>query len=241
MPDINKAVQFMIEMANDDTHGYDQEHRNSPDFDCSSLVATALNVAGFNVSPYSYTGNLSRQLESCGFVKCKAPFKTGDIHLNINHHVCMQINDTQIAQASINEFGGITGGQTGDQTGKEIYIRDYYEYKYGWNVHYRYNADNTDNYGDIENVAYLVIKGKFGNGDERKAKLESYGYDYAIIQDKVNELLARAENKGSIKSNEEIAREVILGKWGNGYTRKNRLKKAGYNYTLIQEIVNRMI
>lgn len=40
------------------------------------------------------------------------------------------------------------------------------------------------------------------------------------------------------KSNEEIADEVIAGKWGNGEDRKNRLNNAGYNYNTIQAIVN---
>ena len=42
----------------------------------------------------------------------------------------------------------------------------------------------------------------------------------------------------SKKSNEEIANEVIAGKWGNGTDRKNRLTSAGYNYDTIQAIVN---
>ena len=40
------------------------------------------------------------------------------------------------------------------------------------------------------------------------------------------------------KSNEEIADEVIAGKWGNGDDRKNKLKAAGYDYNEIQKIVN---
>lgn len=140
MGDINKAVQFMIDVANDDIHGYDQIHRNSPDYDCSSLVASALYYAGFNVSPYSYTGNLEQQLIDCGFKKCTKPFRAGDIHINFRHHVCMQINDTQIVHASINELGTVKGGKTGDQTGFEICIRSYYEYRYGWDAHYRYEG-----------------------------------------------------------------------------------------------------
>lgn len=42
----------------------------------------------------------------------------------------------------------------------------------------------------------------------------------------------------SKKSNEEIAIEVINGKWGNGEVRKNNLNKAGYNYNEIQKLVN---
>lgn len=40
------------------------------------------------------------------------------------------------------------------------------------------------------------------------------------------------------KSNQEIADEVIVGKWGNGAERKRRLTEAGYNYGAIQTIVN---
>lgn len=43
------------------------------------------------------------------------------------------------------------------------------------------------------------------------------------------------------KSNEQIADEVIAGKWGNWTDRFNRLKKAGYNPTVIQDIVNRKL
>lgn len=46
------------------------------------------------------------------------------------------------------------------------------------------------------------------------------------------------------KSNEEIAKEVIEGKWGTRYTnptRKELLTKAGYDYYVIQKIVNSML
>ena len=43
------------------------------------------------------------------------------------------------------------------------------------------------------------------------------------------------------RRNEEIAVEVIRGKWGNGRERRSRLEAAGYNYTQIQSIVNKML
>ena len=43
------------------------------------------------------------------------------------------------------------------------------------------------------------------------------------------------------KSVDEIAREVIQGKWGNGTDRKNRLEKAGYNYNEVQKKVNMLL
>ena len=36
------------------------------------------------------------------------------------------------------------------------------------------------------------------------------------------------------KSLDEIAREVVAGKWGNGAERKARLTAAGYNYAMVQ-------
>ena len=43
------------------------------------------------------------------------------------------------------------------------------------------------------------------------------------------------------KTNEEIAMEVINQKWGNGYERKIRLKRAGYDYAAIQALVNQIL
>lgn len=40
---------------------------------------------------------------------------------------------------------------------------------------------------------------------------------------------------------ETIAKEVIDGKWGNGAQRKQALTKAGYDYTLVQQVVNKML
>lgn len=241
MADISKAVAFMIQIANDDTHGYDQVNRNSPDYDCSSLVATALNKAGFNVSIYSWTGNLEEQLRACGFVDCERPWKAGDIHLNILNHVCMSINASQIAQASINELGTVSGGQTGDQTGKEIYIRDYYEYPSGWDLHLRYTGENKKESGNktIDELANEVIAGYWGNGEDRKEMLTNNGYDYESVQERVDEILSGEQKKK--KTNEDIAYEVIAGVWGNGQDRIDSLTEAGYDYNKIQKIVNRIL
>lgn len=45
----------------------------------------------------------------------------------------------------------------------------------------------------------------------------------------------------STKTVDELAREVIQGKWGNGADRKNRLTKAGYNYDAVQKRVNELL
>lgn len=45
----------------------------------------------------------------------------------------------------------------------------------------------------------------------------------------------------SKKTNEELAQEVIDGKWGNGDARKSAITNAGYIYNEIQNIVNRIL
>lgn len=44
-----------------------------------------------------------------------------------------------------------------------------------------------------------------------------------------------------MKSNFEIAKEVIDGKWGNGDARRISLQNAGYNYEAIQYLVNKIV
>lgn len=94
----------------------------------------------------------------------------------------------------------------------------------------------------LDDVAREVINGKWGNGSERKKRLEAAGYIYSAVQERVNELC----NKGSVssthsKSIDTIAREVINGKWGNGSSRKSRLEAAGYNYKEVQARVNALL
>ena len=52
-----------------------------------------------------------------------------------------------------------------------------------------YPADAPDTKKSIDAIAREVIRGDWGNGDERKQKLTAAGYDYSAVQKKVNELL----------------------------------------------------
>lgn len=94
----------------------------------------------------------------------------------------------------------------------------------------------------ITEVAQEVLQGKWGNGQDRKKRLTQAGYDYSVVQAEVNRLI-KGESKSTQtkKTNEEIAKEVIQGKWGNGAVRKKRLTDAGYNYSVIQALVNKML
>ena len=142
MSKIDTYTDYMIAIANDNSHGYSQINRGgNPDFDCSSLVGHALAKAGFNVNVNSTTRNLYEQLKRCGFTSCNRPFQKGDIHLAVGHHLCVSTDSEHIVHASIDEKRTTKGRKAGDQTGKEICIRKYYTPSYGWNYHLRYNGD----------------------------------------------------------------------------------------------------
>lgn len=195
MPKILDALNWCLKIANDDSHGYDQTHRQSPDYDCSSLIANGLNKAGFNVPKDSYTGNLYQRLTKAGFksIPINAPRKAGDIFLTPNHHVVMCVNSNTIVHASGNEKGKITGGKPGDQTGREICTRSFYTPSYGWKYHLRYTAEDKQS---EKKVTYTIPKllvdiadGKYKSGDERKKAIEEMGLDYKTVRYLVNAML----------------------------------------------------
>ena len=88
-------------------------------------------------------------------------------------------------------------------------------------------------------IAQEVIQGLWGNGDARKNALTAAGYDYATVQAEVNRILGGG-NAVPKKSVNELAKEVIAGKWGNGDARKTALTNAGYDYSAVQKEVNRI-
>lgn len=91
-----------------------------------------------------------------------------------------------------------------------------------------------------ETIANEVISGEWGNGLDRKTRLTAAGYDYNAIQSIVNARFGKTTTP-SVKTNEQIADEVIAGKWGNGQDRRDRLFKAGYDYGVVQSIVNKKL
>ena len=92
-------------------------------------------------------------------------------------------------------------------------------------------ADDLSQYTD-QQLADMVLQGKFGNGEDRKKAL---GSRYSAVQAIID---ARYSKK---KTNAEIAQEVLDGKWGNGDARKEAITKAGYDYSAIQKIVNELV
>ena len=67
-------------------------------------------------------------------------------------------------------------------------------------------------------------------------KLKAAGFTTCIVTTGGTSIPVSAE-----KSIDEIAREVIQGKWGIGSSRRERLTKAGYDYRAVQTRVNELM
>ena len=193
MGTIEKYVTWAVSIANDNSHGYSQAARWSPDYDCSSFVISALEAAGFPMMAYgaSYTGNMGQALKACGFVKVKgvnlgssAGLIRGDILLNPATHTEIYIGDNRAVGAHCSETGG-KYGKTGDQTGNEISIQTYRNKNYTevWRYGGTGAAFKPSNGSKWDKVARDVIRGKYGNGAERIAALSAEGYTDAEINE----------------------------------------------------------
>lgn len=193
MGTIEKYVTWAVNIANDNSHGYSQAVRWSPDYDCSSFVISALEAAGFPMRAYgaSYTGNMGQALRACGFVKVKgvnlassAGLIRGDILLNPATHTEIYIGDNKAVGAHCSETGG-KYGKTGDQTGNEISIQTYRNKNYTevWRYGGTGAAFKPSNCSKWDKVARDVIRGKYGNGAERIAALSAEGYTDAEINE----------------------------------------------------------
>lgn len=79
---------------------------------------------------------------------------------------------------------------------------------------------------------YKIQVGAFkvkANAEAMMKKLQAAGFSAFITTE-----------EGTGKSIDELAREVLQGKWGNGAERKKRLEAAGYDYAAVQKKVNQL-
>ena len=154
MSKVETAVQWAINIANDNSHGYSQNTRwGTPDYDCSSLVISAFEQAGIPVksSGATYTGNMLGAFQSCGFeIVTDGSLKRGDVLLNVIHHTALYIGNNQMVEARISELG-TTWGVPGDQTGREICISEYRDYP--WDYVLRYMPDPVAEPEDFVDMA----------------------------------------------------------------------------------------
>lgn len=158
---INDAVEFAVNIANDNNHGYSQRIRSlyeiddPKSFDCSSLACTAYyyaflkngltTQARYLKEHCSYTGNMLNMC-NCGFEivarnqTAHSQMQKGDLELNVTHHVAMAIDRDNIVHARSSE--GTT--DTKDNSGNEIRTQPWYLYSHGWTHRLRFTGNGID-------------------------------------------------------------------------------------------------
>lgn len=118
-PKLQKAMQIMQNLCNDNSHGYSQSNRWGPDFDCASSIIYSLRMAGFNTGVANSTRDITAGLCANGWVKVpSSSAQAGDI-LWTSGHVAFYMGGGVTA-----EFHSSRGNpQSGDQTGTEADVK----------------------------------------------------------------------------------------------------------------------
>ena len=185
-----KAVQWALKTAADDTHGYNNSkgHRTgNPDYACSSFVAAAYRAAGLTSIPAdAYTATMRKQFLAAGFedVTSSVNLKTGkgmipgDVVLLPGKHVEMVANKKlQLVGARGNATGGAANVKPGDQGG-EIAVTNWFDF--GWRFCLRYPAKT-----EPAKVTYIVQAGLYkvkANADKALQRVRSVVPDAFIKQ-----------------------------------------------------------
>lgn len=143
-------------------------------------------------------------------------------HAQIASEVNKRLGSTNIKPAPEKPSGGLYRVQTGafkSKTNADAMLA-------------KVKAKGFDTYmvkvGDLYKIQVGAFKVK-ANAEAMMKKLQAAGFS-AFITTK----------EGAGKSVDELAREVLQGKWGNGAERKKRLEAAGYDYAAVQKKVNQL-
>ena len=131
-----------------------------------------------------------------------------------------------IAFNTVIENAGYWAGVYANYLNKDTIIARYTT----WVAHYGISQDRyVGQYDMLQYSDTGKISGISGNVDMD-----------IMYRDLINEI--KESNTGTDrKTVEELAREVIAGKWGNGEERKIKLTNAGYDYSAVQAKVNEIL
>lgn len=143
-------------------------------------------------------------------------------HAQIASEVNKRLGSTNIKPAPEKPSGGLYRVQTGafkSKTNADTMLA-------------KVKAKGFDTYmvkvGDLYKIQVGAFKVK-ANAEATLKKLQAAGFSAFITTE-----------QGADKSVDELAREVLQGKWGNGAERKKRLEAAGYDYAAVQKKVNQL-
>lgn len=257
----NLFADLAVEAAQNDNVGYDQGQRTTfgvelqkvgwrpskiktpCEADCSKGTIDLIRAVGYikgiaelqnchNVM--SYTGNMMTWFRSTAgkkyfeiltgkYLTSSSLAKRGDINLNTSHHVNITVDNGANADS---EKGYLENGDSGLKVKTMQTMLIACGYSCGASGADGDFGSGTDSgLRSFQKANGLTVDGKYG--PKSKAKLE--------------ELYNKKMGGSAKKSVDELAQEVIAGKWGSGDSRKTALKNAGYDYAAVQKRVNEIL
>ena len=101
------------------------------------------------------------------------------------------------------------------------------------------NVGGPDHVGIVEDVSrskITVIEGNYSKAVKERTLSVNGRYIRGFVIPKYS-AMATSEKK----TVDQLAQEVLAGKWGTGSTRKKKLEAAGYNYDAVQKRVNEIL
>lgn len=111
-------------------------------------------------------------------------------------------------------------------------------------VYFDWDGGVSDHVGIVEknDGAYLhTIEGNTDNGIVARKK-RAYSTVAGVVRPDYAKATASTTTASTAKKSvTTIAKEVIAGKWGNGWNRKTALEAAGYDYDKVQAQVNKIM
>ncbi len=227
--EVGYTVEKVLEIARNEI-GYKEKGTNSQ-----------LDIKTANVGDGNYT-KYARDLAVAGYYQAsKQGYEWCDMFHDWVHYIAAGKN-ADIAQSVICQSGPYGAGcywsaqyykkagrfyTSNPKPGDQIFFNDY---------------AHTGLVENVENGIVTTIEGNYSNQVSRctypisSRSIDGYGrpkYDKNVS---VVPVTPTAK-----KPIDEIAKEVIQGKWGNGADRKTRLIAAGYNYSEVQNAVSTLL
>lgn len=175
---VNKAIKYMVNLCEDESHGYSQSKRNGPDYDCSSSVyhsyvdggGLAPNLVGSNTGAWD---GIIRQLGSpwikmkidANYTPCPGDilYRAGHVEMYIGAYNG-KFGDIKSAKAGFHSAYGHP--ETGDQTGKESSVTSFDKNKTSFTDAIRLKGTNNSD-------TKKAVEDKFGNVEETSKKINN--------------------------------------------------------------------